>query len=118
MCLVMLLCFGLPRAVMAARPETVSHTYGMKRAEILAAAGNAIALLIVSVLVTYDAVVRLVHPSPVDGAVLIVGPVAPVSVVPMVKDDAELSSVVIEIVQNASELDACGILQRSIGADR
>ena len=56
---------------LAARPETGSHTYGMKRAEILAAAGNAIVLLIVSALVTYDAVVRLVHPSSVDGAVLI-----------------------------------------------
>ena len=44
----------------------------MKRAEILAAAANAIALLVVSALVTYDAVVRLVHPSTVDGAVLIV----------------------------------------------
>src|ERR1700727_3749826 len=57
---------------LAARPETGSHTYGMKRAEILAAAANAIALLVVSVLVTYDAVVRLAHPSPGDGAVLIV----------------------------------------------
>ncbi len=57
---------------LAARPETGSHTYGLKRAEILAAAGNAIALLIVSALVTYDAVVRLVHPSPVNGTVLIV----------------------------------------------
>src|SRR6202451_2651717 len=57
---------------LAVRPETGSHTYGMKRAEILAAAGNAIALLVVSALVTYDAVVRLVHPSSVDGAVLIV----------------------------------------------
>ena len=57
---------------LAARPETGSHTYGMKRAEILAAAANAITLLIVSVLVTYDAVGRLVHPSSVDGAVLIV----------------------------------------------
>src|SRR5271154_882347 len=57
---------------LAARPETGSHTYGMKRAEILAAAGNAMALLIVSVLVTYDAVVRLVHPSPVAGGVLFV----------------------------------------------
>src|ERR1700728_2417126 len=57
---------------LAARPETVSHTYGMKRAEILAAAGNAIALLVVSALVTYEAVVRLVHPSHVDGGVLIV----------------------------------------------
>jgi cobalt-zinc-cadmium efflux system protein len=57
---------------LAARPETHSHTYGMKRAEILAAAGNAIALLIVSALVTWEAVVRLLHPSAVDGAVLIV----------------------------------------------
>src|ERR1700678_3213997 len=57
---------------LAARPETGSHTYGMKRAEILAAAGNAIALLVVSVLVTFEAVVRLSRPSPVDGAVLIV----------------------------------------------
>ena len=57
---------------LAARPETGSHTYGMKRAEILAAAANGIALLVVSALVTYDAVSRLVHPSPVDGAVLIV----------------------------------------------
>lgn len=57
---------------LAARPETHSHTYGMKRAEILAAAGNALALLIVSALVTWDAAVRLLHPSAVDGAVLIV----------------------------------------------
>ena len=57
---------------LAARPETGSHTYGMKRAEILAAAANAITLLVVSVLVTYDAVGRLVHPFSVDGAVLIV----------------------------------------------
>ena len=57
---------------LAARPETRSHTYGMKRAEILAAAANAIALLVVSALVTWDAVVRLLHPSTVDGAVLIV----------------------------------------------
>jgi len=57
---------------LAARPETGSHTYGLKRAEILAAAVNAVALLVVAILVTYDAVTRLVHPSAVDGAVLIV----------------------------------------------
>src|SRR6202161_4027092 len=64
---------------LAARPETGSHTYGMKRAEILAAAANGIALLLVAAVVTYDAVNRLVHPSAVDGAVLIV--VAAVGVV-------------------------------------
>jgi len=65
-------CGSLVAIRLAARPETGSHTYGMKRAEILAAAGNAIALLVVSALVTYDAVGRLVHPSPVNGTVLIV----------------------------------------------
>jgi cobalt-zinc-cadmium efflux system protein len=64
---------------LAARPETGSHTYGMKRAEILAAAANGLALTVVSALVTYDAIVRLVHPGPVRGGVLIV--VASVGVV-------------------------------------
>ena len=57
---------------LAARPETGSHTYGLKRAEILAAAANGIALLVVAALVTFEAVGRLVHPETVDGVVLIV----------------------------------------------
>lgn len=64
---------------LAARPETEKHTYGMKRAEILAAAGNGLALVVVSALVTYGAIVRLLHPGPVHGGVLIV--VAAVGVV-------------------------------------
>jgi cobalt-zinc-cadmium efflux system protein len=64
---------------LAARPETGSHTYGLKRAEILAAAANGLALIVVSALVTYDAIVRLMHPGPVRGGVLIV--VASVGVV-------------------------------------
>ena len=57
---------------LAARPETGKHTYGMKRAEILAAAGNGLALVVISALVTYDAIVRLLHPGHVHGGVLIV----------------------------------------------
>ena len=57
---------------LAARPETGSHTYGMKRAEILAAAGNAIALLVVSALVTSGRSCACCTRRPVDGAVLIV----------------------------------------------
>ena len=56
---------------LAARPETGSHTYGMKRAEILAAAGNAIALIVVSAMVAFEALSRLVHPTQVHGAVLV-----------------------------------------------
>jgi cobalt-zinc-cadmium efflux system protein len=57
---------------LAARPETGSHTYGMKRAEILAAAGNGITLLLVSALITVEAVQRLLHPIHVHGVWLIV----------------------------------------------
>jgi cobalt-zinc-cadmium efflux system protein len=57
---------------LAARPETGSHTFGMKRAEILAAAGNGITLLLVSALVTFEAVQRLRHPIAVHGTTLIV----------------------------------------------
>ncbi len=57
---------------LGARPETRSHTYGLKRAEILAAAFNGISLIVVAALVTFEAIVRLLNPSPVDGAVLIV----------------------------------------------
>ena len=57
---------------LAARPETGSHTYGLKRAEILAAAGNGLALLVVAAVVGFEAVVRLVHPVAVRGGVLIV----------------------------------------------
>jgi cobalt-zinc-cadmium efflux system protein len=57
---------------LAARPETGSHTFGMKRAEILAAVGNGITLLVVSALVTFESIERLVHPVRVHGATLIV----------------------------------------------
>jgi cobalt-zinc-cadmium efflux system protein len=57
---------------LAARPETGSHTYGLTRAEILAAAVNGLALLVVAAVVGFEAIVRLVHPVSVRGGVLIV----------------------------------------------
>ena len=57
---------------LAARPATGAHTYGLKRAEILAAAGNGLALLVVAAVVGFEAIVRLVHPGPVRGGILIV----------------------------------------------
>jgi len=56
---------------LAARPETGSHTFGMKRAEILAAVGNGLTLVVVSALVTFEAIERLVHPAAVHGVTLI-----------------------------------------------
>ncbi len=58
---------------LAARPARGSWTFGWKRAEILTAAGNGITLLLVSALVTFESIRRLIHPPPVAGlAVLVV----------------------------------------------
>ena len=59
---------------LAARPAAGSWTFGWKRAEILSAAGNGITLLVVSGIVTVEAVSRLVSPPQVDG-----GPVVAVA---------------------------------------
>jgi cobalt-zinc-cadmium efflux system protein len=56
---------------LASRPETGSHTYGMMRAEILAAAGNGITLVVVAALISFEAIERLIHPINVQGTALI-----------------------------------------------
>ncbi len=63
---------SLIAARLATRPPSETHTYGLKRAEILAAAGNGITLLVVSALIVFEAVRRLIHPPAVHGTVLIV----------------------------------------------
>jgi len=60
---------------LAARPPSGKWTYGLKRAEILSAAGNGITLLVVAGIVTAEAISRLIHPPAVDG-----GPVIAVAV--------------------------------------
>ena len=58
---------------LAAKPAAGAWTYGWKRAEILSAAANGITLLVVSALVTFEAIRRLIDPPPVAGvAVLLV----------------------------------------------
>jgi len=52
---------------LAARPASGRWTYGLKRAEILSAAGNGVTLLVVSGVVGIEAVRRLVDPPPVQG---------------------------------------------------
>ena len=56
---------------LAARPPSGKWTYGLKRAEILSAAGNGITLLVVSGIVTVEAISRLIHPPAVDGGPVI-----------------------------------------------
>ncbi len=64
---------------LAARPVTGSWTFGWKRAEILSAAGNGITLLVVSAIVAFEAIRRLIHPPAVEG-----GPVLVVAVIGVV----------------------------------
>jgi cobalt-zinc-cadmium efflux system protein len=51
----------------AARPITPRKTYGYYRMEILAALANGVALVVISLLIAYEAVHRLHEPEPVKG---------------------------------------------------
>ena len=64
---------------LAARPAAGSWTFGWKRAEILSAAGNGITLLVISGLIGFEAIRRLIDPPPVSG-----GPVLVVALVGVV----------------------------------
>lgn len=59
-------------ARLAARSPVGEWTFGFKRAEILSAAGNGITLLIVSALVAFEAIRRLIHPGVVKGLTVVV----------------------------------------------
>ena len=58
-------------ARLAARPAHGVWTYGYKRAEILSAAINGVTLLVVSALITVEAINRLSHPASVEGRVVV-----------------------------------------------
>jgi len=91
------------------RPPTVRHTYGFKRAEVMAALANAIALVAVTALIGREAIVRLLHPEPVhQGTMLIVALVALVGNGGSVlllrsheKDDVNVRSAFLHMAQDA-----------------
>jgi cobalt-zinc-cadmium efflux system protein len=56
---------------LARRPAHGSWTFGFKRAEVLSAQANGITLLVISALVAFEAVSRLVHPAPVRGGIVV-----------------------------------------------
>jgi cobalt-zinc-cadmium efflux system protein len=53
------------------RPPTLRHTYGLKRAEVIAALVNAVTLVAVSALIARSAIVRLQHPVPVERGLML-----------------------------------------------
>jgi cobalt-zinc-cadmium efflux system protein len=64
------LALAIAASVLAQRPPTTQWTFGFQRAEILSAAINGVALVIVSGLVVAGAVSHLMHPAVVSGTAL------------------------------------------------
>jgi cobalt-zinc-cadmium efflux system protein len=58
-------------ARLAARPAGGRWTYGLKRAEILSAAGNGVTLAVIGAVIAVEAVRRLISPPGVDGSVVL-----------------------------------------------
>jgi cobalt-zinc-cadmium efflux system protein len=90
-------------------PPTTRHTYGFKRAEVLAALINAMVLIAITVLIARESLVRLFHPEPVQqGLMLAVALVALVANVGSVlllrrhdKDDVNVRSAFLHMAQDA-----------------
>ncbi len=57
---------------LAARPAKGAMTYGFKRAEILSAQFNGATLLVLTLLIFYEAITRLVHPANVEGTPVLI----------------------------------------------
>ena len=57
---------------LAGRPARGAWTFGWKRAELLSAAGNGITLLVVSGIVAFEAIRRLINPPAVEGGPVLV----------------------------------------------
>ena len=62
------LLFALGASVIARRPPSERHSYGLARAEILAAFVNALAMLAVVIWLFIESIQRLRDPTPVNGA--------------------------------------------------
>jgi cobalt-zinc-cadmium efflux system protein len=65
------LAMSLVAARLASRPAHGSWTYGLGRAEIVSAQANGVTLLVLALLIVYEAIVRLSSPPSVDGTVVL-----------------------------------------------
>ncbi len=54
------------------KPRTCKYTFGMKRAEILAAIINASTLIIISFFLIKEAIQRVLHPEPITGGLMLI----------------------------------------------
>lgn len=70
------LLFALLAVQFARRPPNARHTFGWLRLTTLAAFVNAIALVVITVLIVWEAVQRFRHPQPIAGTTMMVIAVA------------------------------------------
>ena len=54
------------------KPRTLKYTFGLKRAEIVAAIINASTLIIISFFLIKESIDRFYHPSPITGSVMLI----------------------------------------------
>jgi cobalt-zinc-cadmium efflux system protein len=64
----------------ASRPADARRSYGYHRVSILAALVNSVTLIVIVIAIAYEAVRRLAHPEPVQGAVVIVAALAGIAI--------------------------------------
>jgi cobalt-zinc-cadmium efflux system protein len=65
------IAFSLVAIRLAARPAQGVMTYGLKRVEILSAQANGVTLLVLALLILFEAVRRLIDPPDVEGGVVL-----------------------------------------------
>ncbi|MEF3111040.1 CDF family zinc transporter ZitB [Raoultella sp. WB_B2P2-3] len=70
------LLFALLAVRFASRPPNARHTFGWLRLTTLAAFVNAIALVVITILIVWEAIQRFNHPQPVAGAAMMIIAVA------------------------------------------
>lgn len=68
---VLSLVFSLVAHKLSRRKASIEHTFGYKRAEILAAFVNASTLIIVALILIYGAINRFIHPEPIKSTLVI-----------------------------------------------
>ena len=92
---VLSLVFSLVAHKLSKRKASIEHTFGYKRAEILAAFINASTLIIVALILIYGAINRFIHPQPIQSTMVIwlaiLGILANGFSVLLLKGDADLN---------------------------
>ena len=70
------LALSLVAIRIAYRPPTEEQTFGFIRAEILAALANGVILVVITIVIVYEAVLRIIHPPAIEAPLMLVVAIA------------------------------------------